>query len=176
MGGISMVESTRQVQSRDPFDRFDEAVNDPRLYETYERADLSPYGRMDLAPYERTERPDLAPVVSSHEPVPLFLSDYEDDRYQDGPDYTFGKQKPLRSPFRVSRILFAVAALAAAAGGAALYSMDSTRSAPPSSTPGHRLRGGPQSIRRHAARGRAAAAARRRGFAGNAGSSGNRSG
>jgi TPR repeat protein len=129
MGSISMVESTRQVQSRDPFDRFDEAVNDPRLYETYERADLSPYGRMDLAPYERTERTELAPVDSSHEPVPLFLSDYEDDRYQDGPDYTFGKQKPLRSPFRVSRILFAVAALAAAAGGAALYSMDSTRSA-----------------------------------------------
>jgi TPR repeat protein len=126
MGSITMVESTRQVQSRDAFDRFDEAVNDPRLYETYERADLAPYGRMDLAPYERTE---LAPVDPlAHEPVPLFLSDYEDDRYQDGHEYTFGKQKPLRSPFRVSRILFAVAALAAAAGGAALYSMDSTRS------------------------------------------------
>jgi TPR repeat protein len=122
-----MVESTRQAQSRDPFDRFDEAVNDPRLYETYERADLAPYGRMDIAPYERTE---LAPVDPlAHEPVPLFLSDYDDDRYQDGHEYTFGKQKPLRSPFRVSRILFAVAALAAAAGGAALYSMDSTRSA-----------------------------------------------
>ena len=122
-----MVESTRQVQSRDPFDRFDEAVNDPRLYETYERADLAPYGRMELAPYERTELTPADPL--SHEPVPLFLADYDDDRYQDGHEYTFGKQKPLRSPFRVSRILFAVAALAAAAGGAALYSMDSTRSA-----------------------------------------------
>ena len=29
-----MVESTRQ-QSRDPFDRFDDAINDPRLYESY---------------------------------------------------------------------------------------------------------------------------------------------
>jgi hypothetical protein len=122
-----MAESTRQVQSRDPFDRFDEAVSDPRLYETFERADLAPYGRMDLAPYESTELTPVDPL--SHEPVPLFLSDYDDDRYRDGPDYSFGKQKPLRSPLRISRILMAIAALAAAGGGVALYSMDSTRSA-----------------------------------------------
>ena len=30
-----MVENTRQVQSKDPFDRFDEAINDPRLYEPH---------------------------------------------------------------------------------------------------------------------------------------------
>jgi hypothetical protein len=127
MGSITMVENTRQVQSRDPFERFNEAINDPRLYETYERVDLAPYARTDLAPYERTE---LAPVdPHAHEPVPLFLSDHEDDRYQDGPDYTFGKQKPPLRTFRFSRIVAGVAAVAAAAGGAALFSMDSTGNA-----------------------------------------------
>jgi hypothetical protein len=127
MGSITMVENTRQVQSRDPFERFNEAINDPRLYETYERTDLAPYARTDLAPYEPTE---LAPVdPHAHEPVPLFLSDYEDDRFQDGPDYTFGKQKPPLRTFRFSRIVAGVAAVAAAAGGAALFSMDSTGNA-----------------------------------------------
>jgi hypothetical protein len=127
MGSITMVESTRQVQSRDPFDRFNEAINDPRLYETYERAELAPYTRTDLAPHERNE---LVPADSlSHEPVPLFLSDYDDNRYQDGPDYTFGKQKPPLRTFRASRIVAGVVALAAAAGGAALFTMDSTRNA-----------------------------------------------
>ena len=28
-----MAENTRPAQSRDPFDRFDEAISDPRLYE-----------------------------------------------------------------------------------------------------------------------------------------------
>jgi hypothetical protein len=125
-----MVESTRQAQSRDPFDRFNEAISDPRLYETYERAELAPFGRMELAPYERNERTELTPVDPlSQEPVPLFLSDYDDDRYQDGPDYTFGKQKPPLRSFRMSRIVAGVVALAAAAGGAALFSMDSTRNA-----------------------------------------------
>jgi TPR repeat protein len=126
MGSITMVESTRQVQSRDPFERFNEAINDPRLYETYERADLAPYARTELAPYESNE---LVPADPSHEPVPLFLSDYDDDRYRDGPDYTFGKQKPSLRTFRMSRIVAGVFALAAAAGGAALLTMDSTRSA-----------------------------------------------
>ncbi|MBR1123260.1 sel1 repeat family protein [Bradyrhizobium lablabi] len=119
-----MVESTRQVQSRDPFDRFNEAINDPRLYETYERADL----RTNLAPYERNEHNQLATV--EQEPVPLFLSDYDDRRYEEGPDYAFGKQKPpLRSGLRMSRIVAGVVALAAAAGGAALFSMDSVNNA-----------------------------------------------
>jgi TPR repeat protein len=121
-----MVESTRQVQSRDPFERFNEAINDPRLYETYERTDLAPYARTELAPYESNE---LVPADPSHEPVPLFLSDYDDDRYRDGPDYTFGKQKPPLRTFRMSRIVAGVVALVAAAGGAALFSMDSTGNA-----------------------------------------------
>ena len=125
-----MVESTRQVQSRDPFDRFDEAINDPRLYETYERAelaervDLAPYGRTDLAPYAPTE---LAPSDQlSREPVPLFLSDYDDERYQEGREYTFGNRKPLRT-FRTSRILAGALVVATAVGGFAVFAMDSTR-------------------------------------------------
>jgi hypothetical protein len=110
-----MVESTRQVQTRDPFDRFDEAINDPRLYETYERTELAPYGRNQLA----TSDP-------SNEPVPLFLSDYDDDRYQDSSEYTFanGGRKKLSA----MRVLSAVAAAAVAAGALALFTTDSTRS------------------------------------------------
>ena len=48
-----MVESTRQVQTRDPFDRFDEAINDPRLYETYERTELAPYGQAAVETLQR---------------------------------------------------------------------------------------------------------------------------
>jgi hypothetical protein len=117
MGKHHMVENTRQVQSRDPFDRFNEAISDPRLYETYERAVL----RTELAPYEPNERTQLAPV--DNEPVPLFLADYDDRRYEEGPDYTFGKQKPPLRTSRMPRILAGVVALVAAAGGAALFTM-----------------------------------------------------
>jgi hypothetical protein len=111
-----MVESTRQVQSRDPFDRFDEAINDPRLYETYGRTDLAPYGRNELAPSDSF----------LHEPVPLFLSDYEDDRYQESSEYTFanGGRKRLGA----SRILTGVIAAVVAAGALTLFFADSTRS------------------------------------------------
>ena len=112
-----MVESTRQLQSRDPFERFDEAINDPRLYDDhqYERTELAPYERADLAPAD--------PLI--HEPVPLFLSDYDDDRYQHSSQYAFANGG--RRKFRAARIVTAVAALSAAAGGLALFSMDSTR-------------------------------------------------
>src|SRR5215216_1030178 len=112
-----MVESTRQHQSRDPFERFDEAINDPRLYDTYQ------YDRTDLAPYQRT---DLAPSdPMAHEPVPLFLSEYEDDRYQEAAEYTFANGG--RRKARASRIVTGIIVLSAAAGGLALFSMDSTR-------------------------------------------------
>ena len=62
-----MVESTRPVQTRDPFDRFDEAINDPRLYET------SRYEQPYELPYERSET--LHEERLPHEPVPLFLSE-----------------------------------------------------------------------------------------------------
>jgi len=115
MGSVTMVESTRQLQPRDPFDRFDEAINDPRLYDArkYERTDLAPYERTDLAPSE------------GQEPVPLFLSAYDDERYQDAAEYTFANGG--RSRVRASRILTGIVVLSAAAGGLALFSMDSTR-------------------------------------------------
>jgi hypothetical protein len=113
-----MVESTRQLQSRDPFERFDEAINDPRLYDTYQ------YDRNDLAPYQRT---DLAPSdPMAHEPVPLFLSEYDEDRYQETAEYAFGRERK-KAP--AARILTALVAVSALAGGLALFSMDSTRSA-----------------------------------------------
>ena len=74
-----MVESTRQVQSRDPFERFNEAINDPRLYETYRtRRTWRRMREPELAPYA-DDRAGPSPIAA-HEPVPLFLSDYEDDR------------------------------------------------------------------------------------------------
>ena len=66
-----MVETTRQVQSGDPYDRFDEAINDPRLY----------------APHEvrRAEAQDFDAL--RHDPVPLFLGN-EDLHYQPPPEYS----------------------------------------------------------------------------------------
>ena len=76
-----MVESTRQVQTGNPFDRFDEAINDPSLYPAYQ--------------YDRPESRQLEPLPQ--DPVPLFLSDYdqryEDERYEDDArEYTFAQQ------------------------------------------------------------------------------------
>src|SRR5712691_9620928 len=97
-----MVESRRQVQSSDPFDRFDEAISDPRLYEApryeaprYEapRYEAPRYGTPEyepsyaLQPYEQPDsmQDDQLP----QEPVPLFLSNYEDEPYDQLPGYAF---------------------------------------------------------------------------------------
>ena len=101
-----MVETNRQVQSRDPFDRFDEAISDPRLYEAdqsrYEQLRRSSDIRRSTAnrscnmsrlntsryryeqpfalSFERTETlPDELPP---HEAVPLFLANYEEEHQQ----------------------------------------------------------------------------------------------
>lgn len=132
-----MVESTRSVQSRDPFDRFDEAISDPRLYESnrYERphdvrppyndrsyADERPYA----LPYQRPE--ELPP----HEPVPLFLSGYEDE-HQQLSEYTFanGNRKfgsgGLKQRTPMWRIVSGVVAVSAIGALLALFSIDSTR-------------------------------------------------
>src|SRR4051812_50152495 len=105
-----MVGSTRQVQSTDPFERFDEAINDPRLYDTYQ------YDRTDLAPYQRTDLATIDPMA--HEPVPLFLSDYEEDRYQDASEYAFanGGRRKGRAP----RLMTGIIVLSAPPGGPAL--------------------------------------------------------
>ena len=109
-----MAESSRQVQTSNPFDRFDEAINDPGLYPTYQ--------------YERPASRQLEPL--SQDRVPLFLSDYDqqyrDDRFEDeGPEYTFGskRQRP-----RTSRIVTGVVAATAVAAIVGLFSIDATRS------------------------------------------------
>src|SRR4029453_7697855 len=117
MGSITMVESTRQVQTRDPFDRFDEAINDPRLYET------SRYEQPYALSYERTET--LHEERLPQEPVPLFLSTYEEESYQPLSEYAFASGH--RKKVRVSRIVTAVVAVSAIGGLLALFSIDSTR-------------------------------------------------
>jgi len=102
-----MVESTRQVQSGDPYDRFDDAIDDPRLYETYQ--------------FDRTEAADVDPL--HHDPIPLFLAE-QDPRYQPTPEYSFGRRAKRT---RGSRIVTGLFALAAAAAIPALVSVDSTR-------------------------------------------------
>jgi hypothetical protein len=100
-----MVESTRQVQSRDSYDPFNEAINDPNLYETHQS--------------QRAEAQDLDSLHS--DPVPLFLAE-QDPRYQPTPDYSFGRKKA-----RGSRIVTGLFALSAAIAVLALVSADSTR-------------------------------------------------
>jgi hypothetical protein len=101
-----MVETTRQVQSGDPYDRFDEAINDPRLY----------------APHEvrRAEAQDFDAL--RHDPVPLFLGN-EDLHYQPPPEYS-GRSTGKNA--RGSRIVTGLLVLSAAAV-LALFSFDSTR-------------------------------------------------
>lgn len=132
-----MVESTRSVQSRDPFDRFDEAISDPRLYESnrYERPydDRPSYDERTYAeqrpyalPYQRPQ--ELPP----QEPVPLFLSDYEDE-HQQLSEYSFagGSRKfgsgGLKQRTPMWRIVSGVVAVSAIGALLALFSVDSTR-------------------------------------------------
>ena len=113
-----MAENNRPVQSRDPFDRFDEAISDPRLYE----ADQSRYEQLraqlrytpqhnepqpqyeqaqyEQAPYEQDryeqpfalsfERTEARPdELPPHEAVPLFLANYEEEHHQQLSEYAF---------------------------------------------------------------------------------------
>jgi TPR repeat protein len=108
-----MVESSRQVQISDPYQRFDEAINDPRLY--------------PAQPYQRPESTQLEPLP--HDRVPLFLSDYdqqyEEEQYDDQPHYTFGSKQPKSY---TGRIVSGVVAASAAAAIVGLFAMDATRS------------------------------------------------
>jgi hypothetical protein len=101
-----MVESTRQVQSGDPYGRFDEAINDPRLYETDQ--------------FQRAAAQDLDSL--HHDPVPLFLAE-QDPRFEPTPEYSFGRKRRARG----SRIITGLFALSAAIAILALVSVDSTR-------------------------------------------------
>jgi len=110
-----MAESNKQVRTSDPYDRFDEAINDPELYPAYQYD-------------ERRESRQLEPLPQDR--VPLFLSDYdqpyEDERYDDeSPEYTFGsKQQKPRTSYVVTGVL-AATTIAAVVG---LFSIDATRS------------------------------------------------
>jgi hypothetical protein len=131
-----MMESTRQVQSRDPFERFDEAIDDPRLYETA-------YQTYEFPRTEARETDLLAQDHLENDPAPLFLADprdaryQQDDRYQPNeryqdlpgyqelPEYAFAGGSKRKA--RASRIVTGLLALSAVTAGLALLSSDSTR-------------------------------------------------
>src|SRR3954464_8996439 len=147
-----MAENNKPAQSRDPFDRFDEAISDPRLYEAdqarYEqlRAQLryEPQPQYEEQPqyeqpqyeqpfalsYERTDA--LPEELPPHEQVPLFLSNYEEESHQQLSEYAFasgdrrfGSGGLKRA--RAGRIVAGVAVVSAIAAVLALFSIDSTR-------------------------------------------------
>ncbi|MCA6118677.1 sel1 repeat family protein [Bradyrhizobium sp. WSM 1738] len=146
-----MVENTRPVQARDPFDRFDEAISDPRLYEAdqsryeqlrYEQPRLE-HSRYEQAQYDQPfalsfdrrdasfERTEVLPEeLPPHEQVPLFLSNYEEESHQQLSEYQFGSGRfgsgGLKKA-RAGRIITGVAVVSAIAGVLALFSIDSTR-------------------------------------------------
>jgi hypothetical protein len=136
-----MVESTRQVQSRDPFERFDEAIDDPRLYETTYQIHEFPRAEARETDPPLAHDPTSGPLAD--DPVPLFLADQQDARYQQDhpyqpeqrsrelpgyqevPEYAFagGRQRKARA----SRIVTGTLALSVAAAILALLSIDTTR-------------------------------------------------
>jgi hypothetical protein len=153
-----MAENKRSTEPTDPFDRFDEAISDPRLYETdqsrYEqlRAQLrytpqhdEPQPQYAQAPYEQSryeqpyampfERTDLQTdeLPPPHEEVPLFLANYEEDHHQQLSEYAFaGGNRRFGDggvkKARAGRIVAGVAVVSAIAAVLALFSIDSTRS------------------------------------------------
>lgn len=110
-----MVESSRHI--RDPYDRFDEAINDPRLYETRQP------GRAVSLPYESPEQPQDDPLT--YEPVPLFLSSYEEDEEPKHHRFGSGGERNISRALLWSRVMKGGIAAAAVAGIAlAIMSMD----------------------------------------------------
>jgi TPR repeat protein len=111
-----MVDSTRQVHSRDPYDRFDEAINDLQSYEPQYP------GRAVAVPYEAPDQ--LQDDALGYEPVPLFLSNYDDE---EEPRHRFGSggERNISRAVLWSRILKGGIASAVAAGIAlAIMSME----------------------------------------------------
>src|SRR4051794_2330625 len=111
-----MVDSTRQVHSRDPYDRFDEAINDLQSYEPQYP------GRAVAVPYEAPDQSQDDAL--GYEPVPLFLSNYDDE---EEPRHRFGSggERNISRALLWSRILKGGIASAVAAGIAlAIMSMD----------------------------------------------------
>ena len=110
-----MVESTRRTHSRDPYDRFDEAISDYPVQEAPQP------GRAVGLPYEAPDQ--LHDDAMAYDPVPLFLSNYEGDE----PKHRFGSggERSISRALLWSRILKGGIAAASAAGIAlAIMSMD----------------------------------------------------
>jgi hypothetical protein len=155
-----MAENTRlPTQPRDPFDRFDEAISDPRLYEAdqsrYEQLRYEPQPRYEQPRYEQSryeqphyeqpryeqpfalqyEQTDRLPEeLPPNEQVPLFLANYEDESHQQLSEYAFaGGNRRFGSgglkKARAGRVVTGVAVVSAIAAVLALFSIDSTRSA-----------------------------------------------
>ncbi|MCK1518568.1 hypothetical protein IVB22_40095 [Bradyrhizobium sp. 190] len=150
-----MAENTRlPTQPRDPFDRFDEAISDPRLYEAdqsrYEQLRYEPQPQYEQPRHEQPhyeqpfalsfdrrdasfERTDVLPEeLPPHEPVPLFLSNYEEEHHQQLSEYAFaGGDRRFGSgglkKARAGRIVTGVVVVSAIAAVLALFSIDSTR-------------------------------------------------
>src|SRR6266545_3615730 len=121
-----MAENTRlPTQPRDPFDRFDEAISDPRLYE----ADQSRYEQPFALSFDRTDV--LPEELPPHEPVPLFLANYEEESHQQLSEYAFASGRRFGSgglkKARAGRIVTGVVVVSAIAAVLALFSIDSTR-------------------------------------------------
>ncbi len=149
-----MAENSRPAQPRDPFDRFDEAISDPRLYEAdqsrYEqlRAQLrytpqqdEPQPQYEHAQYEQPryeqpfavsfERTDVLPEeLPPLEAVPLFLANYDEEHQQlypyEGGNRRIGSGGSMKKA-RAGRIVAGVAVVSAIAAVLALFSIDSTR-------------------------------------------------
>jgi hypothetical protein len=151
-----MAENNRPGQSRDPFDRFDEAISDPRLYEAdqsrYEqlRAQLrytpqhdDPQPQYEQQQYEQSryeqpfavsfERTEVLPEeLPPHEAVPLFLANYEEEHHQQLSEYALagGNRRfgggGLKKA-RAGRVVAGVAIVSAIAAVLALFTIDSTR-------------------------------------------------
>src|SRR5258705_2645730 len=151
-----MAENNRPAQSRDPFDRFDEAISDPRLYEAdqaryqqlreqlryepqpqYEEQPQYEQPQYEQPQYEQPfalsfERTDVLPEeLPPHEPVPLFLSNYEEESHQQLSEYAFaGGDRRFGSgglkKARAGRIVTGVVVVSAIAAVFALFFIDST--------------------------------------------------
>src|SRR5258705_12905958 len=152
-----MAENNRPAQSRDPFDRFDEAISDPRLYEAdqaryqqlreqlryepqpqYEEQPQYEQPQYEQPQYEQPfalsfERTDVLPEeLPPHEPVPLFLSNYEEESHQQLSEYTFagGDRRFGRGGLkktRAGRIVTGVVVVSAIAAVLRLFYIGSTR-------------------------------------------------
>jgi TPR repeat protein len=141
-----MAENTKPTQARDPFDRFDEAISDPRLYEAdqsryqqlREQLRYEPQTQYEQPQYERPqyEQPFALSVeppeeLPPHEAVPLFLANYEEESHQQLSEYAFGGNRRFGSgglkKARAGRIVTGVVVVSAIAAVLALFSIDSTR-------------------------------------------------